>query len=212
MFDLLYLDGFDLSRVPLEQRKAILEAFLEKAHASPHIQYSEHITGSGSDFQQQACQAQLEGIVSKRRNAPYTPGRGTDWLKSKCRQTQEFVIGGYTRPAGTRVGFGAPLMGYFRPDGKLAYAGRVGTGFDTRDLRDLSKRLKSLEQSKRPFVEIPPGTRGGLVTWVRPELVGQVEFSNLTGAGLIRQGSFQGLREDKPAREVTIEIPKAVAE
>ena len=210
-FDLLYLDGFDLTGVPLEMRKSLLQSFLEGAHVSSPIRLSEHVVGTGDEFRHQACRAQLEGIVSKRRNSLYHPGRGTDWLKCKCRQTEEFVIGGYTRPEGSRIGFGALLLGYFRPDGRLAYAGRVGTGFDTRLLRDITRRLKGLVQSQRPFAETPPGVRASGVRWVRPELVAQIEFSNWTDAGILRQASFEGLREDKPAREVGLELPANVA-
>lgn len=211
-FDLLYLDGFDLTGVPLETRKSLLQALLEGTDVSSHIRLSEHVVGTGDEFRHQACRAQLEGIVSKRRNSLYHAGRGADWLKCKCRQTEEFVIGGYTRPEGSRVGFGALLLGYFRPDGRLAYAGRVGTGFDTRLLRDLTRRLKALEQSQHPFAETPPGVRASGVRWVRPELVAQIEFSNWTDAGILRQASFEGLREDKPAREVGIELPAKIVQ
>jgi bifunctional non-homologous end joining protein LigD len=209
-FDLLYLDGYDLAGVSLENRKSVLESLLEDLSGSSVIRLSEHVIGDGEEFRNQACRARLEGIVSKRRDSPYRPGRGTDWLKCKCRQTEEFVIGGYTRPEGSRIGFGALLVGYFRPDGRLAYAGRVGTGFDTRMLKDLTRRLRKLEQSERPFVEAPPGVRASGVRWVQPELVAQIEFSNWTDAGILRQAAFQGLREDKPAREVGLEVPAKV--
>jgi bifunctional non-homologous end joining protein LigD len=210
VFDLIYLDGYDLSGVPLENRKSLLQALLEGKQPSPRIRLSEHVVGTGEEFRHQACHAQLEGIICKRRNSLYRPGRGTDWLKCKCRQSGEFVIGGYTRPEGSRVGFGALLLGYFRPDKKFVYAGRVGTGFGTQLLRDLTRRLKALEQDKCPFVETPPGVRASGVRWVRPELVGQIEFSNWTDAGILRQAAFQGLREDKPAREVGRERPVKV--
>jgi bifunctional non-homologous end joining protein LigD len=209
-FDLIDLDGYDLSGVPLDTRKSLLQALLEGARLSSRIRLSEHVVGTGDEFRHQACRAQLEGIISKRRNSLYRPGRGTDWLKCKCRQTGEFVIGGYTRPEGSRVGFGALLLGYFRPDKKFVYAGRVGTGFGTQLLRDLTRRLKAIEQDKCPFVETPPGVRASGVRWVRPELVGQIEFSNWTDAGILRQAAFQGLREDKPAREVGRERPAKV--
>jgi bifunctional non-homologous end joining protein LigD len=209
-FDLIYLDGYDLSGVPLDTRKSLLQALLEGARLSSRIRLSEHVVGTGDEFRHQACHAQLEGIISKRRNSLYRPGRGNDWLKCKCRQIGEFVIGGYTRPEGSRIGFGALLLGYFRPDKKFVYAGRVGTGFGTQLLRDLTRRLKALEQEKCPFVETPPGVRASGVRWVRPELVGQIEFSNWTDAGILRQAAFQGLREDKPAREVGRERPAKV--
>jgi bifunctional non-homologous end joining protein LigD len=209
-FDLVYLDGYDLSGVQLDTRKTLLQVLLEGAKLSSRIRLSEHVVGTGDEFRHQACRAQLEGIVSKRRNSFYRPGRGNDWLKCKCRQIGEFVIGGYTRPEGSRVGFGALLLGYFRPDKKFVYAGRVGTGFGTQLLRDLTRRLKALEQEKCPFVETPPGVRASGVRWVRPELVGQIEFSNWTDAGILRQAAFQGLREDKPAREVGRERPAKV--
>jgi bifunctional non-homologous end joining protein LigD len=211
-FDLIYLDHFDLTGVVLEKRKAQLKALLKHAKLGSRIQVSEHVVGKGKQFYRQAARAQLEGIISKKRDSLYVGGRGTDWLKSKCRQTEEFVIGGYTKPEGSRIGFGALLLGYFRRMGELVYAGRVGTGFDTKMLRQLTARLKLLEQKQAPFTgplhDIP---RKG-VQWVRPELVGQVEFANWTDDGVVRQAAFQGLREDKPAREVVLERPAHVAE
>ena len=152
------------------------------------------------------CQAGLEGMISKRRDAPYVPGRGLSWLKCKCRQEQELVIGGFTQPGGSRIGFGALLLGYYNRDGKLQYAGRVGTGFDSRLLRELHSKLKRLQQSKSPFAALPPGHIRG-VYWIKPELVAEVQFSNWTDEGLLRQAAFLGLREDKPARQVKRETP-----
>ena len=210
IFDLLHLDGYDLTAVPLEQRKMVLETLLSQSKANKYLRLSEHVVGDGKEFLKQACRARLEGIISKRRDSIYHPGRGADWLKSKCRQTAEFVIGGFTRPEGSRVGFGALLLGYFRSDRKFAYVGRVGTGFDTKLLNALSRRLKASEQPDCPFVETPPGVRSNGVRWVRPELVAQVEFGNWTDDRILRQAAFQGLREDKPAGEVGIELPSEV--
>jgi bifunctional non-homologous end joining protein LigD len=206
-FDLVYLDGLDLTGVILQDRQERLEALLKKGRLAPRIQFSGHVVGSGPEFFQQACRSRLEGIVSKRRDSLYVPGRGPDWLKSKCRQTEEFVIGGFTRPEGTRIGFGALLLGYFRKNGDLIYAGRVGTGFGDRFLRELTARLKELEQPQSPFAKGSPDIPRKGVRWVRPALVGQVEFSNWTDDGILRQAAFQGMREDKPARDVVLERP-----
>jgi bifunctional non-homologous end joining protein LigD len=212
-FDLLHLDGYDLTAVALEKRKEVLESLLRAAPASSkQFRFSEHIVGSGGEFFKQVCASRLEGMISKRRDAPYYPGRSRSWVKTKCREGQEFVIGGFTKPGGSRIGFGSLLLGYYRANdksdgGKFVYAGRVGTGFNQLLLAELLQRLKALEQSKSPFVNFASRRTLRGVHWVRPELVAQVEFSNWTHEGLLRQASFQGLREDKPAREVTREMP-----
>jgi bifunctional non-homologous end joining protein LigD len=205
IFDLLYLDGRDLTGARLEDRKAALARLLASANDKAAVlRYSDHVVGSGAEFLAQACRLGLEGIVSKRRDAPYRGTRGTDWLKIKCLAQQEIVIGGYTEPEGSRVGIGALLGGVYE-DGRLVYIGKIGTGFDTRTLRDLKARLTRLEQKTNPFAARPPGS--ARAHWVKPELVAQVKFSEWTSDGKLRQPTFQGLRSDKPATAVVRERP-----
>lgn len=208
LFDLLYVDGYDWRGVPLEERKKQLQAIIS-TQAQPQIQYSEHIVGSGEPFYREACRTHLEGIICKRRRGLYHAGRSGEWLKCKCRLAQEFVIGGFSPPEGSRSGFGSLLVGYYA--GKaLTYAGRVGTGFTRRTLEQLLPRLEELEQKGSPFEKGRELIQTAGVRWVRPQLVCQVEFANWTGDNLLRQASFQGLREDKPATEVKREKPKHV--
>jgi bifunctional non-homologous end joining protein LigD len=202
-FDVLHLDGYDLTQLPLEERKKHLADLLKEPHDA-RIQYLDHIEGSGPEFFRQSCQMGLEGIISKVRDRPYRGERSKDWLKVKCVQKEEFVIGGYTRPtAAGRTGLGALLVGYYDAKGNLVYAGRVGTGFSEKTLVELRQRLNSLEQGESPFAQVPKERLDRNVRWVRPDLVAQVEFSNWTGDGLLRHPSFQGLREDKAPKMVT---------
>ena len=209
-FDLLHADGWGLTRVPLEARKQALAVLLggKRARAGSTIRYSDHVVGQGEAFYAEACRKGLEGIVSKRRDGLAVSGRGTAWLKRKCSSRQEFVIGGFTEPQRSRVGLGALLLGV-REDGKLRYAGRVGTGFDTQLLRDLRRRLDALETAKPPF-ENPPARTSG-THWVRPKLVSEVSFTEWTSDGLLRHPSFEGLREDKKAADVVHERPVKAA-
>ncbi len=210
VFDLLFLNGTDLRLLPLRERRSKLEKLLQKLPAKSAIRFSEHIAGSGAQVERRACQAGLEGIVSKRVDAPYRGGRGPDWVKSKCRQGQEFVIGGYTSPERSREGFGALLVGYHRPDGALVYAGKVGTGFSRQTLNSLSKQFDVLEKNHNPFADFPGDVSPRRVHWLDPRLVAQIEFSNWTNDGLLRQAAFQGLRDDKPPEAVTRERAAAV--
>jgi bifunctional non-homologous end joining protein LigD len=210
VFDLLHLEGYDLTRCALEDRKAAARALVEAA-ASPRLRYSDHVLGSGPEFFAQACQLPVEGILSKRRDAPYEPGRSRSWLKIKCLRRQEFVIGGFTEPTGTREGIGALLLGVYDQQGRLHYAGRVGTGFTAKVLKDLERRLLSLERKSSPFAERAiPGAK--TVHWVEPTLVAEVAFIEWTTDGHLRHPSFQGLRTDKKATEVVREEPKPTAE
>jgi bifunctional non-homologous end joining protein LigD len=162
------------------------------------------VAGAGPDFFAQACRLGLEGIVSKRRDAPYHSARTPDWLKIKCVREQEIVIGGYTDPEGSRVGIGALLAGVHE-GGRLVFAGKVGTGFSDKTLRELHKRLRALEQDTCPFT--PPPTGLGRPHWVKPSLVAQVRFGEWTTDGRMRHPSFEGLREDKAPEEVVREMP-----
>ncbi len=205
VFDVLYLDGVNLTKVPLEQRKRLLTQLVPSGPGA--VRDAGYIVGRAPEFFAEACQRKLEGIICKRRDRPYRPGRSGEWLKVKCAHREEFVIGGYTSPAGSRVGFGALALGYY-DDGQLRYAGRVGTGFSDELLEDLSRQLRTLEQSKSPFVDLQGRTgqaRG--VHWVKPILVAQVTFSEWTRDGHLRHPAFQGLREDKPASQVIRERP-----
>jgi bifunctional non-homologous end joining protein LigD len=206
VFDLLHLNGFDLTNAPLEERKDILSRLLRKKNGA--VRYSDHVVGNGEAFFEQASKLGLEGIISKRVGRPYVAGRGNDWLKVKCSLREEFVIGGFTKPAGARTHFGAILLGYYDAGGDLVYAGRVGTGFSDATLEGLRQKFQKLIQKNSPFSNLR-GTTGQArgVTWLRPELVGQVQFSNWTGDKQLRHPAFQGLREDKAARKVIRDEP-----
>jgi bifunctional non-homologous end joining protein LigD len=203
VFDILYFDGWDLRPVALEERKKLLAELIGAASDPGPLRLSEHMEGRGPEFFEQVCQTKAEGIISKRRGRPYVPGRSYDWLKLKCEQTAELVIGGYTLPEGSRIAFGALLLGYYNDQGQFVYAGKVGTGFDRRALLDIFARLEPLRQPRSPFAKVPgiaEPERKAL--WVKPELVAQVKFGNWTREGVVRHPAFQGLREDKPASAV----------
>src|SRR5438067_6256957 len=205
-FDLLYRAGYDLRGAVLEDRKETLAVIVPHG-STGMIRYSDHQQGHGDEFHRQACQYDLEGTIAKRRNKPYRPGRGADWLKVKCLNRDEFVIVGFTDPERSRQGFGALLLGYYDPDGQLRYAGRVGTGFDMKRLVELRSRFDAIEQTK-PTVTLPKGVSKKGVHWTQPRLVAEVQYSSITADKILRHASFQGLREDKSAEEVLYDPAK----
>ncbi|HEX4449269.1 MAG TPA: non-homologous end-joining DNA ligase [Kofleriaceae bacterium] len=201
-FDLLAVDGDDIAARPLEQRKQRLARLVAGNHT---IRYSDHVIGNGAAAFDNACKLGLEGIVSKRRDQRYAPGRSKIWLKTKCIARQELVIGGYTDPDGARTGIGAVLVGYYARK-QLRYAGKVGTGFSTAMLATLRKQLEPLERATSPFDPEPQRAWTGPRThWVEPRLVAEVAFSEWTEDGRLRHPSFQGLRADKRPRDVVRE-------
>ena len=206
-FDLLFLDGRDLRGEPLVERKKALARLLRGRRG--RLRYSEHFDAPGAEVHQRACRMHLEGIVSKRRQAPYVAGRGQAWLKVKCVARQEFVIGGYTDPEGARAELGSLLLGVHDRDGRFVYAGRVGTGFTDATLAVLGKRLRKLGQGASPFSPEGPRPPARGAHWVKPVLVGEVAFTEWTRDGLLRHPAFEGLREDKPAAKVVREAPRA---
>lgn len=201
-FDLPYLNGYDLRRVELEERKALLKRLIAE---SGILRYSEHFPVEGAKFIAQVCNLGLEGMVSKRRDSAYEGRRGNTWLKLKCARQQEFVIGGFTDPEGSRRGFGALLLGVHDDKGKLRYSGKVGTGFDQALLVRMRRTLDSLVQDAPPFVNPPQGAEARRAHWVKPELVAQVTFTEWTHDAIVRNASFQGLRHDKRAQDVVRE-------
>jgi bifunctional non-homologous end joining protein LigD len=198
-FDLIYGEGRDVRALPLVERKQKLEALIVTGHG---VLYSKHIVGTGTAFFAVAKREGLEGIVAKRLGAPYRNSRSRDWLKIKAKHEEEFVIGGWTQPKGSRAHFGALLLGYYR-DGALIFAGQVGTGFTQALLREIGAALKKRERKTSPFAELPPMKPPP--HFVKPELVAQIAFAEWTDDGLLRQPVFLGLRVDKAARDVTRE-------
>ncbi|HTV17048.1 MAG TPA: DNA ligase D, partial [Polyangiaceae bacterium] len=205
-FDAPFLGGYDVRGLPLSERKALLRSVFEKSR-NERVRFGDHVQGGGPAFFERACALGLEGIVSKRADGKYASGRGRSWLKVKCLQQQEFVVGGYTDPAGSRKGLGALLVGV-REEGELRYAGKVGTGFTQASLAELLQRLAPLQRKASAFANPPKAQKG--VHWVEPRLVAQISFVERTQDGMVRHASFQGLREDKAAEDVHLETPEAV--
>jgi bifunctional non-homologous end joining protein LigD len=206
IFDLVYLDGYNLTRTPLRERKALLEELLASVKPRGPLQYSDHVVGNGAQFFKQACEYGIEGIVSKLADSVYESTRSRSWQKVKCNKRQEFVIAGYTPSKKDFPGFGSLILGVY-DRGKLVYSGRVGTGFSIKQRLELQKKLDRISQPAMPFATKPkdPGLRDA--HWAKPELVGEVEFTEWTEEGSIRHPSFQGLREDKKAKDVVREEP-----
>ncbi|HEY2378163.1 MAG TPA: hypothetical protein VGH98_19460 [Gemmatimonadaceae bacterium] len=197
VFDLLWLDGRALMTLPLQERKTLLSGL----RFEPPIECVQAL--DDAEPWMRACAEGWEGVIAKRREAPYEHRRSPHWLKMKCEATQELVVGGFTDPQGTRVGLGALLVGYYE-DEQFVYAGKVGTGFDTKLLRDLREKLDSLEIAASPFTRATalPRVRAH---WVRPEIVVQVSFVEWTVHGKLRHSRLVAVRTDKDARDVTRE-------
>ena len=210
VFDLLYLDGKDFTLLPLTDRKSALKKLLEKSKHTPALRYSDHFSVDGAEMHRQACAKGLEGIVSKRADAPYLSGRQKTWLKVKCALRQEFIVIGYSAAKAGGRALGALYLGY-RKDRALVYAGKVGTGFTMKSAREIADRLGSLSTSEPVLTRAETKGMGAgewqTVRWVRPALLCEIAFTEWTEDGRIRHPSFQGLRADKEASEVKQEKP-----
>jgi bifunctional non-homologous end joining protein LigD len=200
VFDVLWLDGFDVRPLPLRSRKRLLRGALD--FKGP-VRLTPHRNRDGEAFFEEACRSGWEGLIAKRADSPYTTSRSRDWLKLKCDQAQELVVGGYTAPKGSREELGALLLGYHDGD-RLLYAGKVGTGFDRATLADLGERLAPLRRDSPPFADAA-AIKERAVWWVEPRLVAQVGFTEWTRDGRLRHPRFLGLRFDKSPREVVRE-------
>lgn len=199
VFDILFADGTDLTKKDLLTRKGVLQKTLKWRKP---LSFVKHIEEEGEIYLEEACKRGWEGLIAKRAAAPYTKGRSRDWLKFKCSNEQELVIGGFTAPQGARTHFGALLVGYYDDEG-LHYAGKVGTGYNEQTLKELMAKMEPLERESSPFVGPPPLKKN--VRWVKPKLVAQIGFSEWTPDGRLRHPRFVGLRTDKKAKEVVRE-------
>ncbi|HET7729133.1 MAG TPA: DNA ligase D [Usitatibacter sp.] len=202
VFDAPHFGGHDLTRVPLVERRALLKAAFDRSGGSDRVRFSEAFDAPVEQLLEGACKQGLEGLIGKRADAPYASTRSASWVKIKCTRRQEFVIGGYTDPKGSRTGFGSLLLGVHDAAGRLVYAGNVGTGFDEKLLRSILAKLQALETGKDPFFDRPRAVKGH---WVRPKLVAEVAFTEWTGDGRIRHPVFHGLRTDKNPQAITRE-------
>ena len=207
-FDLLYLDGYDLTKLPLIERKTFLATLLEDAPAGGILRYSSHLEGDGETMIRHACRLGLEGIISKHRDRPYLAGRGMHWQKTKCTQRQEFVIAGYVPSSVSPKAIGSLVLGVYE-DKRLVHVGRVGTGFSATLARDLWTDLERLKRPASPFSAALSRDAARGVRWVKPELVAEVEFRGWTTDGILRHASYKGLREDKDPSEIVRETAKS---
>jgi len=206
VFDLPYFDGLDLRRLPLSQRRELLCALVTR-HPQEGIRFSDTLEASPQDLLVSARRVGLEGVIGKRVDSAYVSRRSPDWIKLKTQLRQEFVIGGYTAPKGSRAGLGALMLGVHDEDGALKYAGNVGTGFNDKVLKDLKARLEKIHTERSPFAKLPAGVKG---QFVKPQLLAEVAFGEWTHGGHIRHSVFQGLRSDKPASRILREKPAAL--
>ena len=209
LFDVPYLNGYDMREVPLVARRAALAAVLEKS-GSDMLRFSAEFGNDPDELVAAACKLGLEGVIGKRRDSRYVTRRSSDWIKLKCGQRQEFVIGGFTDPQGSRTGIGSLLLGIYDKDGVLQYAGNVGSGLTQASLRDLKQKLDALATDASPFP--PKAVAGRKHHWVKPKLIAEVSFAEWTNSGSVRHAVFQGLRDDKPAKGISRERAKHVEE
>jgi bifunctional non-homologous end joining protein LigD len=200
VFDIVWFGGYDVRRLPLRTRKRLLKRALD-FHGN--VRWTQHRNRDGEALFKEACRKGWEGLIAKRADSPYATTRSKDWLKFKCEHGQELVIGGFTEPRGSRVEFGALLLGHYR-GGRLEYAGKVGTGFDTETLHELGAQLRQLARRDPPFSD-PRTIKERGVTWIEPKLVAQIGFTEWTRDGRLRHPRFLGLRDDKSAEEVVRE-------
>lgn len=211
-FDMPYLNGLDLREVPLEQRRAALAEVLERSE-DEILRFSEDFAESPDAMLNSACQMRLEGLIGKLAGSPYVSRRSSAWIKLKCKHRQEFVVVGYSEPKGSRSAFGALLLGLHDADsGELRYAGKVGTGFNETTLRSIFSQLTPLETKETPVVNPPAGFEAKGVHWLKPELLAEVAYAEITKDGSVRHAVFHGLRNDKPAKVITEERAKPAAE
>ena len=201
VFDVVWLEGYDVRALPLRSRKSLLR---EALSLEDPVRFMTHRNERGEELFRAACEMGLEGLIAKRADSPYVNRRTRDWLKLKCVNEQELVIGGFTAPQGSRTEFGALLVGHYE-GGELRYAGKVGTGFDRATLRSLGQAMRKIERDTPPFADVHPIPKG--TRWVEPRLVAQIGFGEWTRDGRLRHPRFLGLRDDKRAEEVVRERP-----